>query len=63
MRNDGGEGFVGPDPLPEDIAMIAAKYATYGDRVKPNTAVADIQTLLGYIGSLEDRLDGLTQTT
>ena len=56
-RNDGGDVFFPPDPLPEDIAVIAAKYATYGAHVKPNTCVADIQKLLGYIEVLEDRID------
>lgn len=59
-RNDGGDGIYPPDPLPEDIAEIAAKYAAYGAHVKPNTCVADIQILLGYIDVLEDRIYDLT---
>jgi hypothetical protein len=61
-RNDGGDSFYPPDPLPEDIVEIAAKYAAYGAHVKPNTCVADIQILLRYIEVLEDRIDGTTTT-
>ena len=57
--NDGGSEFHSPDPLPQDVVEIAAKYATYGDSVKPNTAVADIRILLNYIYALEHRLYGL----
>ena len=54
-RNDGGGVFFPPDPLPEDIAVIAAKYATYGAHA--NTYSNDIRTLLRYIEVLEDRID------
>jgi len=54
-RNDGGDVVFPPDPLPEDIAVIAARYATYG--ASTYTYCGDIQTLLRYIEVLEDRID------
>lgn len=60
--NDGGDLFHEPDPLPEDIAVIAARSAlqsVYADRTNLDTASADIRILLRYIEALEHRLHGL----
>jgi hypothetical protein len=60
-RNDGGDLFHLPDPLPEDIVEIAARYATYGNKIDPNTPVAHIRILLRYIEALEDKIDSLKE--